>query len=402
MQAQTFTWLTSVPLNLSAFPQDPSKTFAIQKQLVNALQKAVSRIGKERLIELSLTINLPEQSPPGTSESSPKSSLSSSPSCSSSSSPSSEEFFVDDEGFPIESDWVVMKNPTAEAAKANDQAAALIQGKWIINSTFSIKIEANSRDARYVEASVNKLHDILSRKADLPKAISAISEEIIRQEYSSLGRVSLSGKQITLKINSEEKRCDANHIKLNGRNYIAASGYIPADLFWELIYQKEVCMFVKLTEGQPSYLVDKKKTFRDGLEVSFSYQKRLAPSILQRTFFLQRGDHGQFTIQIDFNGWPDFGIPKLDDFCSLLKIVEEFTNKMPGSLLVHCGAGIGRTGTFLAAHSNFNNPNPDFPATVLEMRRQRSANMVETPEQYALLYRASQAIQESKNKQVTK
>ena len=62
----------------------------------------------------------------------------------------------------------------------------------------------------------------------------------------------------------------------------------------------------------------------------------------------------------------------------------------PGTILVHCSAGVGRTGTFLAVYKlwlAYINPNVKelsvFP-TVLALRRQRCL-MVQKKEQYAYI-----------------
>ncbi|MCB1114147.1 MAG: tyrosine-protein phosphatase [Chlamydiia bacterium] len=50
--------------------------------------------------------------------------------------------------------------------------------------------------------------------------------------------------------------------------------------------------------------------------------------------------------QLHYENWPDHGAPKTDLF---KKILEEANSENP--LLVHCSAGIGRTGSFIVAHS---------------------------------------------------
>ena len=62
----------------------------------------------------------------------------------------------------------------------------------------------------------------------------------------------------------------------------------------------------------------------------------------------------------------------------------------PGTILVHCSAGVGRTGTFLAVYKlwlDYINPEVKelavFP-TVLELRKQR-CKMVQKKEQYAYI-----------------
>ena len=59
--------------------------------------------------------------------------------------------------------------------------------------------------------------------------------------------------------------------------------------------------------------------------------------------------------QIHFNGWPDHGIPDTSDgkvfevFIEINKLVDQFnTEEKP--IIVHCSAGVGRTGTFVSMY----------------------------------------------------
>ncbi|KAF3186436.1 hypothetical protein TWF788_003297 [Orbilia oligospora] len=52
-----------------------------------------------------------------------------------------------------------------------------------------------------------------------------------------------------------------------------------------------------------------------------------------------------------FKGWPDWNVPEGDDSDALLKLIElaNEKNEVPESpLIVHCSAGVGRSGTFIA------------------------------------------------------
>ena len=60
-------------------------------------------------------------------------------------------------------------------------------------------------------------------------------------------------------------------------------------------------------------------------------------------------------------------------------------------ILVHCSAGLGRSGVFVAVHcaleAHANGQRVDVETTVREMRKQRE-KMVQTPEQYRFIYEA--------------
>jgi len=58
--------------------------------------------------------------------------------------------------------------------------------------------------------------------------------------------------------------------------------------------------------------------------------------------------------QLHFGGWPDHGVPKIDEvYSSFKKMIEEVDNSRSSKcpVVVHCSAGIGRTGTFMAIYN---------------------------------------------------
>ena len=57
--------------------------------------------------------------------------------------------------------------------------------------------------------------------------------------------------------------------------------------------------------------------------------------------------------QLHYTGWPDHGVPSADSLQSFQRMFEIFTHMVLHSdqnekAIVHCSAGIGRTGTTIA------------------------------------------------------
>ena len=58
--------------------------------------------------------------------------------------------------------------------------------------------------------------------------------------------------------------------------------------------------------------------------------------------------------QIHFIGWPDHGIPDVSEgkvfesFSEMIELVDKFRGNSP--IVVHCSAGVGRTGTFISMY----------------------------------------------------
>lgn len=106
-----------------------------------------------------------------------------------------------------------------------------------------------------------------------------------------------------------------------------------------------------------------------------------------------------------FSSWPDHHIPEC--IVSLLKLVEEVETyrkslepsrsappitdvaQGPGPIIVHCSAGIGRTGCFIASsiccQQLRDTGQVDILETVCQLRLDRGG-MIQTTEQYQFLY----------------
>jgi len=92
--------------------------------------------------------------------------------------------------------------------------------------------------------------------------------------------------------------------------------------------------------------------------------------------------------------WPDHGVPTgTKDALLFLEKVEYYKEltKTKSPILLHCSAGIGRTGTFCAIDIGIkqylNEKTIDIPSTVVKMRHER-AGSVQTEDQYLFAYLA--------------
>jgi len=94
--------------------------------------------------------------------------------------------------------------------------------------------------------------------------------------------------------------------------------------------------------------------------------------------------------QIQFTEWPDFDVPEVTTgIRSVLDIFNHYTTGVEGIPVVHCSAGVGRSGTFIAIHAALHQLRTtglcNVRETVKSMRRQR-AGMIQTAEQYLFVY----------------
>jgi len=116
-------------------------------------------------------------------------------------------------------------------------------------------------------------------------------------------------------------------------------------------------------------------------------------------------DNCQTVVQYQYRGWPDHDVPTYShEIREIINKIEKLrrddvTPRRP--ILVHCSAGLGRTGTFIAIHQNMIRMKRAFLDTnldakdyyinlyqdVLQMRGCRSG-MVQQPAQYFFCYKA--------------
>ncbi|XP_042869783.1 receptor-type tyrosine-protein phosphatase epsilon-like [Penaeus japonicus] len=130
-------------------------------------------------------------------------------------------------------------------------------------------------------------------------------------------------------------------------------GVSTIDDFWRMIWHNNirvVVMVTKLVEGGrvkvAQYWPEKEPMFKGGLEI-YLKKENVKMDFVVRTLGV-RFDHEERELkQYQFLAWPDHGVP-LHAY-SLAQMVAKIRAESlaDGPLLVHCSAGIGRTGTIL-------------------------------------------------------
>ncbi|XP_053386938.1 multiple epidermal growth factor-like domains protein 11 [Mercenaria mercenaria] len=169
--------------------------------------------------------------------------------------------------------------------------------------------------------------------------------------------------------------------------------------FWIMVWQEKVGKIVMLTKldegGAPKcdqYWPEKGfSLLYANIQVTCQSEETYADYII-RSFTIQKDSEKRTIFQVHFTAWPDKGTP--DDVTSLIEFcqrVNSVKTELEGPILVHCSAGIGRTGTYIALDSLTEEGEAeggvDIYAFVRNMREQR-VNMVQTAEQYQYLHNA--------------
>ncbi|XP_054837625.1 receptor-type tyrosine-protein phosphatase C isoform X2 [Eublepharis macularius] len=189
------------------------------------------------------------------------------------------------------------------------------------------------------------------------------------------------------------------------RKYIAAQG--PKDEtmddFWRMIWEQKATIVVMVTrceEGNrnkcakywPS-MEEETASYGD-IVVKISDCKVCPDYMIQKLHITNRREKtaARDVTHIQFTSWPDHGVP--DDPHLLLKLrrrVNALSNFFSGPIVVHCSAGVGRTGTYIGIDAMLEGLETegrvDVYGYVAKLRRQRCL-MVQVETQYILIHQA--------------
>lgn len=188
------------------------------------------------------------------------------------------------------------------------------------------------------------------------------------------------------------------------KKFICAQGPMDNTVndFWRLVWEQHLEMVLMLTNLEEYSKTKCAQYWPDAgagsrrfgeLEVTHVRENRFA-DYLVRELKLKMGDGGEErrVIQYHYLVWKDFMAP--DNPAGILKFIRRVNDQYSldkGPLLVHCSAGVGRTGTLVALDSLLQQLREENHVaifnTVCDLRHQRNF-LVQSLKQYIFIYRA--------------
>ncbi|XP_054706437.1 tyrosine-protein phosphatase Lar-like isoform X2 [Uloborus diversus] len=184
--------------------------------------------------------------------------------------------------------------------------------------------------------------------------------------------------------------------------YIATQGPLPETFcdFWRMIWEQRCATIVMMTKLEErtrikcdQYWPNRGTETYGVMYVSFADVQELA-SYCIRTFYLQRVGFPEKreVRQFQFTAWPDHGVPDHPTaFLTFLRRVQAMNPIDVGPIVVHCSAGVGRTGCFIVIDSMLerlkHETTVDIYGHVTCLRAQRNY-MVQTEDQYVFAHDA--------------
>uniref|UniRef100_A0A671XT47 protein-tyrosine-phosphatase n=1 Tax=Sparus aurata TaxID=8175 RepID=A0A671XT47_SPAAU len=195
-----------------------------------------------------------------------------------------------------------------------------------------------------------------------------------------------------------------------GKVFIATQGCLQNTVvdFWKMVYQENTHVIVMTTKeverGRNKcvrYWPDLHDTKEFGKVLVKNVDERPAQDYILRKLEVTRLDREplRYIWHYQYLSWPDHGVPnEPGGVLWFLEEVNRTQSTIPdtGPIVVHCSAGIGRTGTIIVIDILIDIINRqgldcdiDIPKTIQRVRQQRSG-MVQTEAQYKFIYMAVQ------------
>ncbi|XP_071593216.1 tyrosine-protein phosphatase non-receptor type 2 isoform X4 [Heliangelus exortis] len=249
------------------------------------------------------------------------------------------------------------RSPASGKARAPAAAATAITAAMsaIIEQEFQEIDATNDWQARYLE--------IRHKSSDYPHRVAKYPENRNRNRYRDVSPYDHSRVKLQ---NTENDYINASLVVIEEaqRYYILTQGPLPNTCchFWLMVWQQQTKAVVMLNR-----IVEKDSSGES------------------RTIF-----HFHYTT------WPDFGVPESPaSFLNFLFKVRESGSLSPehGPAVVHCSAGIGRSGTFslvdtcLVLMEKKDPFSVDIKKVLLDMRKYRMG-LIQTPDQLRFSYMA--------------
>lgn len=251
------------------------------------------------------------------------------------------------------------------------------------------------------------------RKPGLTYSSAKLSENMEKNRYKDVLPYDIS--RVVLKGDGDDY-INASHVKTEPSgsvlHYIAAQGPLPLTCthFWRCIWEQKSTHIIMLTT-----LTERGRTkchqywphppdVRDygNLQVC-CHSEEGNLTYVTREFTLtntQTGEKRPVT-HLQYVAWPDHGLP--DEASEFLDFIRSVRSRKQGKgpLMVHCSAGIGRTGVLITMETalmQMEAGKPVFPLQIVQCLRDQRAMMVQTPCQFRFVCEAILKVYKDKHK----
>ncbi|NWY75223.1 PTPRO phosphatase, partial [Erithacus rubecula] len=252
---------------------------------------------------------------------------------------------------------------------------------------------------------------------DIPHFAADLPMNRCKNRYTNILPYDFSRVRL-VSMNEEEGSDYINANYIPGYNspqeYIATQGPLPETRndFWKMVLQQKSQIIVMLTQCNEKRRV-KCDHYWPFTEDPVAYGDITVEMLSEeehtdwvyRSFRISYADEVQDVMHFNFTAWPDHGVPTTNAAESILQFVQmvrQKSAKAKGPMVIHCSAGVGRTGTFIALDRLLQHIRDhefvDILGLVSDMRSYRMS-MVQTEEQYIFIHQCVQLMWQKKKQQ---
>ncbi|XP_078004298.1 receptor-type tyrosine-protein phosphatase eta isoform X2 [Phascolarctos cinereus] len=286
-------------------------------------------------------------------------------------------------------------------AKNSDVSFSQIKSKVIKVENFESYFKKQQADSNCGFA--EEYEDLKLIGVNQPKFAAEIPENRGKNRYNNVLPYDISRVKLSIQTQVTDDYINANYMPgyYSKKDFIATQGPLPNTLkdFWRMVWEKNIYSIVMLTkcveQGRTKceeYWPSKQTQNYGDITVGI-ISEIILPEWTIRDFTVKNNKTSEShpLRQFHFTSWPDHGVPDTTDLLINFRyLVNDYMKQSPpeSPVLVHCSAGVGRTGTFIAIdrliHQMENENAVDVYGIVYDLRLHRPL-MVQTEDQYVFL-----------------
>ncbi|KAM8971718.1 receptor-type tyrosine-protein phosphatase eta [Sarcophilus harrisii] len=286
-------------------------------------------------------------------------------------------------------------------AKNSDVSFSQIKSKIIKVENFESYFKKQQADSNCGFA--EEYEDLKLIGVNQPKFAAEIPENRGKNRYNNVLPYDISRVKLSIQTQVTDDYINANYMPgyYSKKDFIATQGPLPNTLkdFWRMVWEKNIYSIVMLTkcveQGRTKceeYWPSKQTQNYGDITVAMT-SEIILPEWTIRDFTVKNSKTSEShpLRQFHFTSWPDHGVPDTTDLLINFRyLVNDYMKQSPpeSPVLVHCSAGVGRTGTFIAIdrliHQMENENAVDVYGIVYDLRLHRPL-MVQTEDQYVFL-----------------
>ncbi|XP_067271769.1 tyrosine-protein phosphatase non-receptor type 4b isoform X1 [Pseudorasbora parva] len=279
-------------------------------------------------------------------------------------------------------------------------------------------LEQSHSEADSLRSSIQLLKDGLSsgtvlaqfdqlyrKRPGMPMSCARLPQNVSKNRYRDISpydttRVVLKGTDDYINANFINMEVPS---KAEVKRYIACQGPLPGTCsdFWQMVWEQSATLVVMLTTQVERGRVKCHQYWPNvsasgtygGFQVTCVSEEGNSAYVLRDLTLshLESKEERQIC-QMQYLAWPDHGVP--DDSSDFLNFVSQVRSKRadaPDPVVVHCSAGIGRTGVLITMETAMcliENGQSVYPLDIVRTMRDQRAMMIQTPSQYRFVCEA--------------